>query len=204
MTTSTIVTVGHSTHDIATFLELLTQHQVTAIADVRSTPVSRFAPQYNSNVLQKSLSDADIKYVFLGKELGARSQDPSCYLDGRVQYGRLAATALFQSGIERLLSGARKEAVAVMCTEQDPLECHRTVLVARVLVDRGVSVSHIHGDGSVEAHASAMDRLMARFGLQEDDLFRSREERLNEALETQERRIAYVKGDQDVAETLVG
>jgi uncharacterized protein (DUF488 family) len=204
VTTSGIVTIGHSTHDIKVFVSLLKRHQITAVADVRSAPVSRFSPQFNRDALQKSLREADIKYVFLGKELGARSQDPSCYVDGRVQYGRLAATRLFQSGIERLLSGAGREVVAVMCAEQDPLECHRTVLVARVLVDRGVSVSHIHSDGSIEAHVSAMDRLMARFGLQEDDLFRSREERLNEALETQERRIAYVKGDQEVAETLAG
>ena len=101
-----VLTVGHSTHPLAVFLDLLRQHGVTALADVRSSPYSRMNPQYNRESLAAALKDEGIKYVFLGKELGARSDDPACYQNGRVQYQRLAQTSLFKSGIERVLQGA--------------------------------------------------------------------------------------------------
>lgn len=192
MTPNTVFTIGHSTHNFADFLGLLRQHGITAVADVRSMPVSRFAPQFNRDMIERSLCDAGIRYVFLGKELGARTKDATCYVDGQVQYSRLAQTSKFTNGIERLLKGAQAERIAIMCTEQEPLDCHRTVLVARVLAERGVSISHIHGDGHVESHVLAMQRLMARFRLDEANLFHTPAERLEEALSRQEQRIAYV------------
>lgn len=202
MTPNSVLTIGHSTHSVAKFLSLLQQHVITAIADVRSTPISRYASQFNRYAVERCLRDVDIKYVFLGAELGARTNDVTCYLDGRVQYSRLAQTAAFASGIERLLKGAEVERIAIMCTEQEPLDCHRTVLIARVLAERGVAVDHIHGDGHIESHVSAMQRLMAGFGLDEADLFHTPAERLEEALIRQEHRIAYVNEDFRVEGTL--
>lgn len=192
MTHSAVLTIGHSTHDLPSLVRLLRQHEVTAVADVRSVPVSRFTPQFNRGSLERGLREAGIEYVFLGKELGARTEDTNCYVDGRVQYSRLAQTPEFVRGIERLVKGAQTERIAVMCTESEPLDCHRTVLVARVLTEHGVTIDHIHGDGRIERHAAAMERLMVRFGLAEADLFRTPAERLEEALSRQEHRIAYV------------
>ena len=194
---ATLLTVGHSTHTIEHFLGLLSKHGVTAVADVRSVPASRFTPQFNRDALKRSLADHGIKYVFLGQELGARSDDRSCYVNGQVQYERLAQTVPFGEGIERLLKGAATERIAVMCAEQEPLDCHRTVLVSRVLAERGASVAHIHSDGRLEGHEDAMLRLMSGFGLDQDDLFHTHKELLDEALARQEQRIAYV--DKDLA-----
>ncbi|MGW5050157.1 DUF488 domain-containing protein [Actinokineospora sp. NPDC004072] len=186
------LTVGHSTHEGETFVDLLRAHGVTAVADVRSVPFSRHTPHFNQRSLERGLARSEIKYAFLGKELGARSTDIGCYLDGRVQYAKLAATAEFASGIERLQEGASRERIAIMCTEGEPLDCHRTILVARVLVEAGAAVDHIHPKGDLESHADAMTRLMAKFDLAEEDLFRTHAERLGEALRRQEERIAYV------------
>jgi uncharacterized protein (DUF488 family) len=191
MTPNTVLTIGHSTHSVSSFLSLLRQHGITAVADVRSMPVSRFTPQFNRDAVKRSLHDAGIKYVFLGKELGARTKDATCYVDGRVQYSRLAQTPEFDNGIERLLKGTQTERIAIMCSEQEPLDCHRTVLIARVVAEHGVAIDHIHGDGHIESHVLAMRRLMARFGLDEADLFHTPTERLEEALSRQEHRIAY-------------
>lgn len=187
-----ILTVGHSTHALDRFLQLVVGHGITTIADVRSVPASRFTPQFNRDSLKRSLAGAGVKYVFLGKELGARSDNRSCYVNGRVQYARIAATSAFLNGIDRLRKGMAAERIAIMCAEQEPLDCHRTVLVSRVLDQRGVSVAHLHGDGRLESHADAMQRLMSGFGLDQDDLFHTREELLREALNRQEQRIAYV------------
>ncbi|MDX8055426.1 DUF488 domain-containing protein [Lentzea sp. BCCO 10_0798] len=192
MTRQKFLTVGHSTHDGETFARLLLGHGVTAVADVRSTPFSRFTPQFNRRALARDLPPRGISYVFLGDELGARPSDPGCYVDGKVQYARLAATEQFTRGIQRLARGATSERIAIMCAEGEPLDCHRTVLVSRVLVEGGAAVQHLHGDGSLESHADAMLRLMGKFGLADDDLFRTHDERLNEALKRQEERIAHV------------
>lgn len=191
-----VFTIGHSTHSAEAFLALLRQHQVEAVADVRSSPFSRFNPQFNREALEQSLKANGIRYVFLGKELGARSEDRSCYLDGRVQYARLAQTPLFQSGLDRVLQGAARYRVALMCAEKEPLECHRTLLVAKALAVRGKPVLHIHADGQLETHEAAMERLIEVTGLPREDLFRSKEELLAEALARQERQVAYVEEGQ--------
>jgi uncharacterized protein (DUF488 family) len=187
-----ILTIGHSNHSIEHFVHLLRAHDVSAVADVRSAPASRYAPQFNKEMLKADLRDSGIEYVFLGKELGARSTDRSCYVDGQVQYSRLARTDLFKAGIERLLNGARAQLLAIMCTEKDPLDCHRTLLVTRALVDAGATVDHILAEGRIETNDDAMTRLLEVQGLGQPDLFRSASEQLEEALRLQERAIAYV------------
>lgn len=187
-----VYTIGHSTHSIEAFLKLLRKHDVTAVADVRSAPFSRFNPQFNKDTLQSSLAVHGIKYVFLGRELGARSDDPACYEDGRVQYARLARTALFKAGLERVVEGASEYRIALMCAEKEPLECHRTLLVARALASQGAEIEHILADGNLESHESAMTRLLDIVGLPQLDLFSSREQLFEEAMARQEQRIAYV------------
>jgi uncharacterized protein (DUF488 family) len=186
-----VFTIGHSTHTIERFVDLLRQHGVTAVADVRSSPYSRFNPQFNRETLEKALKEQGIAYVFLGRELGARSEDPSCYEKGRVQYDRLAGTDLFRDGLERVLKGAQSYRVALMCAEKEPLECHRTLLVSRLLASRGAPVAHILANGLVETHSVAMSRLIGVVGLPKTDLFRSNDQMIEAACALQEEQIAY-------------
>jgi uncharacterized protein (DUF488 family) len=189
-----IHTVGHSNHPIERFLGLLQPHGITAVADVRSTPYSRFNPQFRREKLQASLAAVGIQYVFLGEELGARSQDPACYdVDGRVSYALLAKTDLFRRGIARLKTGMAEHRISLMCAEREPLECHRTILVSRELVREGVEVTHILGDGSLESHEHAMQRLAAGLGLPEADLFGDAAERVERAYDLQAAKMGYVK-----------
>jgi uncharacterized protein (DUF488 family) len=187
----TIFTIGHSTHSLSRFVELLKQHDITALGDVRSKPYSRMNPQFNREDLKQALKEAGIAYVFLGKELGARSEDPSCYENGKIQYERLALTEQFRLGVERVKEGAAKFRLALMCAEKDPLECHRTVLVARRLAELGMDVQHIHADGRLESQPELNERLMRELALPESDLFRSHEDILKDAYDIQAERIAY-------------
>lgn len=191
VTVHPVYTIGHSTHSLEALIALLQQYDVTVVADVRSEPYSRFNPQFNRETLKEHLKAHGIKYVFLGQELGARSKDPSCYAGGQVQFRRVAQTDLFRSGIERVINGANNYRVVLMCSEKEPLECHRTLLVARVLAERGVSVDHILADGRLESHDSAMERLLDLVGLPHQDLFRSREQLITEAMDRQAEKIAY-------------
>jgi len=188
----TVFTIGHSTHSLEEFARLLQLHGITALVDVRSAPYSKYNPQFNKVVLQRKLRAERTAYVFLGHDLGARTDDRSCYVNGRVQYDRLARTAFFQHGIQRIIDGAAEHRIAVMCAEKEPLDCHRTLLVAQALIARGVEILHILDDGRIEHHEATLDRLLRMTGLLGEDLFKTREERLAEALALQEAKIAYV------------
>jgi uncharacterized protein (DUF488 family) len=189
----TLYTIGHSNHPIERFIALLSQHGVTAVCDVRSNPYSRYNPHFDREALKASLESNGIAYVFLGKELGARSDDPSCYLYGKVQYTKLAQTALFRSGLQRVRDGMKSYTIALMCAEKEPLDCHRTILVSRQLAESGIRIDHIHEDGRLEPHADALVRLAHSLKLRESQLnfFRSPEDLFADAYALQEKRIGY-------------
>lgn len=157
-----IWSVGHSTHPLPTFLDLLRDEAIQVLADVRSQPFSRFNPQFNRSELRAALKDAGLDYVFMGEELGGRPPEENLYdEDGHVLYGELAKTPRFRSGLERLIEGATRFRVAMLCSEEDPTHCHRRLLIARVLCNEGVSVVHIRGNGATvaEADLQAADQL---------------------------------------------
>ena len=196
--TDTVYTIGHSTHSIETFIELLKSHDVTALADVRSRPYSRMNPQFNREPLKEALRNAQIQYVFLGKELGARSDDKSCYRSGQVQYDLLAQTELFRHGIDRVTKGARTHRVTLMCAEKEPLECHRTILVARKLCEKGLTIKHILSNGCLEDHADAIERMIAMQKVGGVDMFRDREAVVRDAYARQGNAIAYREESPDI------
>lgn len=186
-----VFTIGHSNHAIDYFVDLLRSRNIDALADVRSSPFSRLNPQFNKYDLKKTLSNAGIRYVFLGKELGARSDDMSCYIDGKVQFDILEKTQLFKSGIERLLEGAAKYKIAIMCAEKEPLDCHRTILVSKKLDELGCDVNHILSDGGIEGHQHVIKRLVNSLYSNNFDMFKSQDDIENEAYRRQAERIAY-------------
>lgn len=187
-----VLTIGHSTHPTERFIELLRQGGVDMVVDVRSAPHSQMQSQFNRGALTAALKRAGIAYSFLGAELGGRPVDGTCYEHGRVQYRLVAATAVFRAGLERVLVEAQSHRIALMCAEREPLECHRTLLIAPELERAGVNVLHIHADGTTESHSDAMGRLLALFRMPEQDLFRSRSELIEEACYKQQERVAFL------------
>ncbi len=147
-----IYTIGHSNHSIETFIGLLHQHKIQVLIDTRSSPFSRYAPQFNRDNLKTSVQEAGLKYGFFGRHLGGRPEDENLYDEnGHVLYSEVAKSFLFNDGIERLLGGLSKFRTAILCSEEDPNVCHRRLLVSRVLFSLGISVLHIRGSGSVQS-----------------------------------------------------
>ena len=191
MTLVEILTVGHSNHSSERFIELLREAGVTAVADVRSAPYSRHAPQFNRDRLRDDLGRAGIAYVFLGRELGGRPAEREFYTHGVADYERMAQTPAFAAGLERVIEGAQSHRIALMCSERDPLTCHRCLLVGRALTERGARVSHILDGGKRASHTAIEDELLARTGRNGDDLFAPRAERLAAAYRDHARKVAF-------------
>jgi uncharacterized protein (DUF488 family) len=187
-----LFTIGHSTHELPQFLQLLKRHNIEEIVDVRSQPYSRHTPWFSREALEHALKIAGVRYLYLGRELGARRQEPDCYIQGKVSYDRIAAAAAFRSGLDRLRHEATTTRVALMCAEKDPLDCHRTILVARHATTFA-EISHILADAALEPHAETERRMRAKYGLDESDLFLPPTAQLAEAYTLRGSEIAYVE-----------
>jgi uncharacterized protein (DUF488 family) len=186
-----VFSIGHSDLGEAYFLRLLRINEIDLILDVRSAPYSRRAPQYNRSALARSLELARIAYVFAGKSLGGRPPDPTLYVSGRVNYPRVASSRIFVQGLRRLSRLLAQHRVALLCSERDPLECHRFLLIGRALTIRGVNVEHILSDGSLESQPQGESRLVEMAGLTETISLDNSREILARAYALQESRFAF-------------
>ena len=188
---SELFTIGHSTHLVERFIDLLKTHGITALCDVRSSPYSRFTPQFNREALKDELLRHRIIYLYLGAELGPRSSDPTCYEGGKVQYNRLAGKDFFQQGLVRLRKGMTTYRIALMCAEKDPLTCHRMLLICRNLRGNDIVIRHILEDGSLEDNRDTEMRLMKQSKIDPADLFSSEEDQIQRAYDLQSEKVAY-------------
>lgn len=189
----TVLTVGHSTHEYESFLILLRRAEVNAIADVRTSPFSRHLPHFNCDTLRENLRRNKISYVFLGKELGGRPSDHKYYSDGVADYEKMATSDEFKKGLNRVIDGAKKYRIALMCSEHNPLDCHRCLLVGPALSNLGITVKHVLSDGRIATHLEIEEQLLELSNCEADDLFASRDERLSVAYRDRARKVAFAE-----------
>ena len=144
-----IYTIGHSNHTWERFLALLRGHDIELLVDVRSRPASRWARFANKRILPRLLDEAGIGHAYLGESIGGKPANSALYdPDGQPHYASIAADDDFQKGIDRLLELAEGLQTAMMCAEEDPAKCHRTLLITPELEGRGLQVQHIRRDRS--------------------------------------------------------
>jgi uncharacterized protein (DUF488 family) len=185
---NTLFSIGHSDYPMGHLMQLLKMHHVEAVADVRSSPYSQRSPRFNRENLESSLQAEGLRYVFLGRELGARREEKECYIESRADYQLIAALPMFQEGLRRVRQGLDRMPIALLCAEYDPLMCHRTILVCRHLRDTCPNIQHIRRDGSLEPNAQAELRLIKQFGYGVANIT---PQIINRAYDEQGRRIAY-------------
>jgi uncharacterized protein (DUF488 family) len=143
-----LTSIGYGDRPWTDFVTRLRRHDVRFLIDVRSQPKSR-QPEFNKEALQLLLAEAGIRYVFMGDALGGRPEDPSCYVDGKVDYARCELLPAFRAGLGRLQAAiAGGHRVALMCSELDPERCHRSKLIGQALAKEGVELTHINRDGA--------------------------------------------------------
>lgn len=193
----TIYTIGHSIYEIEDFVELLKQNQINTIVDVRSTPYSKFAPQYNRETLKKYLKQNSICYIFMGDLLGARHEDKTLLFDdGKVDFKKVQETKNFQDGVMRLQKGIEKGySISLMCSEKEAFDCHRFGLISEFLSKKSIEINHIYPD-KVVLQQELEQKLLKKYEKQipKIDLFNQNidsQEQLKEAYKLRNKDIAY-------------
>lgn len=175
MSKNLIYTIGHSTHPIEYFIQLLQKYGVNCLIDVRTVASSTYNPQYNQLPFQAKLKEKKIQYLHFADEFGARRLDPDLLTpDGKVDFDKVRATWAFKHGLERLWQGIEKGfTIALVCSEAEPLDCHRFSMICPALILDGFQVSHILKDGSVMTNAELESEMIEQLEpkLPQPDIF---------------------------------
>ena len=193
-----IYTVGHSTHQLDYFLELLKEYGVTLLIDVRSVAASSYNPQYNQEPLKKFLKNNGITYRHFAEEFGARHTDPDLLDDeGKVNFEKVRKSWAFKKGVEKVWIALEKGfVVSLMCSESEPFDCHRFSMVSIALDKDGFDVKHIMKDKTVKSNADLENQLLKKYDkkLPKPDMFNpdiSLDDQLKEAYRLRNKEIAF-------------
>jgi len=191
-----LFTLGHSNQEMSDFLGTLLRHEIKVVCDVRSRPGSFRFPQFNREPLEAQLTAAKIRYEFCGEQLGGRPLDPQFYLaNGLVDYSKRRRAPTFIEAVDKAIALARERKTAILCAEEDPLHCHRFLLICPALVARGVAPVHLRRGGAAETQRDAEDRLLQLHGFADvtsDSLFaHGRESALEDALRLQSEQYGF-------------
>ena len=157
-----VFTVGCSTNSLDDFLRLLKINEINCLVDVRSTPFSKYTSQFNKEVLKNFLNKNNISYIWMGKEFGARRDNRSLYsVHGYLDFEKVRKDPDFLLGVDRIKRGIIKGyKISLMCTEKDPIDCHRTILVAKGLEENDIEVNHVLQNGKLISQRKIEERLL--------------------------------------------
>lgn len=151
MSYSAIFTIGHSNHLMPDFIKILEDNSIDTLIDIRSSPYSKHVPQFNKKLIQQAMENASIEYIFLGSKIGGKPKSPKYYKDGEVNYSLLAKTLKFKEGLRELIILSKDHKIVLMCSEENPYQCHRHHLIGQNLLKKGVKVTHIRKNGDLDA-----------------------------------------------------
>lgn len=160
-----LFTIGHSIHELDEFVLLLSQYKIDYVLDVRSIPYSKYAENYNREILDKYLLQHKIHYSYMGTYFGARQEDKTLYSqEGYLDFEKVRSTSLFLKGVNNVKKGlSQGYNIALMCTEKDPFDCHRAIMVARGFELEGSNIKHILFDGSLMDQKELDNRLLDKY-----------------------------------------
>lgn len=155
-----IYTIGYGNRKIEEFLELLKKYKIRYLIDIRSSPYSKYNPDFSKNRLESHLSEYNVHYVYMGDTLGGRPNVPSCYTNGKVDYQKVRQKGFYIQGITRLRKAWEKKInVIILCSEAKPQECHRSKLIGETLIEYGIDIAHIDEKGEIKTHEKVINEI---------------------------------------------
>ena len=146
-----IFTIGHSNYKVEKLIDMLRYYNINCVVDIRGTPYSKYNVQYNKETIRDTLIKEGFVYIYMAKEFAAKRENKVSYnKEGYSDFEKVIYEEEFKNGIERLKNGCKKGyRIALLGAMQDPIRCHRSILVGRELVQHGFNVKHILDDYSI-------------------------------------------------------
>ena len=189
-----IYTIGCSNRSQDELLTALKKYSIQVVVDVRSVPYSSFTPQFNQEPLRKLLTDNKIIYISFANEFGARRIENSVYINNTVDFNKVSQLDIFKKGVDRVLDGLKKGyVIALMCTEYNPIDCHRFSMVSRAFSKiPNISITHILNENKCISNEELEEKMLNEFKLQ-PELFETKEQLIDQAYKKLENRIAFHK-----------
>lgn len=193
---NTIFTIGHSQHPIEHFIKLLKKNNINYVIDVRSTPYSKYAQEYDRENIENVLKQNNIKYSFMGKHFGARQEDKALYTEeGYLDFEKVVKTDKFNAALNNVKKGMENNNIALMCLEKKPIDCHRAILVGNAFYKADCNVEHILENGDLENHEQLNLELLDLYFPDRNQISffdnRSADEYLEDAYRLRNKEIGY-------------
>ena len=160
-----IYTIGHSNYSVEKLLDMLKIYEIDCVIDIRGTPYSKYNVQFNKETIRKTLTDRGYLYIYMGKEFAVQRMNKSSYTkEGYADFEKSMRDEHFLEGIKRLKNGLNKGyKIALMGAMQDPINCHRAILVGRALREKGFNVKHILHEGTLASQEELEERILEKY-----------------------------------------
>ena len=201
-----IYTIGYTGFTVEELVSRLKQLNINVVIDVRSSPYSERYSDYNKENIEAILSKNGIYYRNYAKEFGARQENRALYSkEGYLDFEKFAKTDAFLAGVEKIKNSVAKGYnIVFLCAEKKPIQCHRTILVARAFYELGYEVIHLVPNNETLSHGEVVSQLLNKYcpnigqvGLFDENT-KSDDEYIAEAYRMQNKKIGYkVEGEEE-------
>ncbi len=160
-----IYTIGHSNYSVERLIDMLKTYNITCVIDIRGTPYSKYNIQYNKETIAKTLTEAGFTYIYMAKEFAAKRVNKISYKsEGYSDFEKVVQEEDFLTGIERVKKGlAMGYNIALLGAMQDPIRCHRSILVGRALRDDKFIIKHILDDYSIASQEDIEENILDKY-----------------------------------------
>ena len=160
-----VYAIGHSNYPFEKLVDMLRKYNINCVVDIRQTPYSKYNIQYNKEVFSENLKQHGFTYIYMGKEFGATRQERSSYTPkGYADFEKAVKEDIFIEGVKRLKKGCSMGyKIVLLGAMQEPIRCHRAIMVGRQLVKEGFDVKYIMHEGHIENQENIEEALLDKY-----------------------------------------
>jgi uncharacterized protein (DUF488 family) len=160
-----IYTIGHSNYPVEKLIDMLRYYNINCVIDIRGIPYSKYNIQFDKETIRYTLTKEGFIYLFMATEFADKRDTKVSYIEeGYADFEKVIEEEDFKRGIERLKDGCNKGyRIALLGAMQDPIRCHRSILLGKALIEEGFNIMHIMDDYSIKDQDYIEERILEKY-----------------------------------------